>query len=173
MKRSEYLKEWYRKHPEKEKEYARRYRANHREQLRTAYYNRLDKELVYRNRYRSSLRGFFVRMLGGARKRYAVTITLDDLFEIWNRQEGRCALTDYEMVTSGSQYEPMKASLDRIDSNGIYEKENVRLVCLWSNIARHVQTDGDFIDLCALVAENAESKLRVDIFSDGHTEFCF
>ena len=47
-----------------------------------------------------------------------------------------------------------RGSLDRIDSNDTYCKNNIQLVCFWANTAKNNSTHGDFIKYCKMVAEH-------------------
>jgi hypothetical protein len=86
-----------------------------------------------------TLRGWLGYVLSGiksARTKQGVlfSITLRDLMGIWEKQSGRCALTGLEMLTRVRS--PYSASVDRIDSKGIYEIGNVQLVCVAANYAK-------------------------------------
>jgi hypothetical protein len=88
-------------------------------------------------------------------------ITINELDELWNLQDGRCALTG-ELMTwkgGGKGPTPSSVSLDRIDSTGSYTKGNVRLICFWVNSARMNMTDDEFLErVMGLV--NFQSGLR-------------
>jgi hypothetical protein len=63
-----------------------------------------------------------------------VTITYDDLWTLWQRQAGRCALTRIPMVHEFGN--PRSISVDRIDSAFGYIPDNIQLVCKWVNHAK-------------------------------------
>jgi hypothetical protein len=54
--------------------------------------------------------------------------------QLLDSQEGLCALTGIPMIFDGEEGDPEFAcSLDRIDSNGHYEKGNLQVVCKFAN----------------------------------------
>lgn len=65
--------------------------------------------------------------------------TEDDMMTVWERCEGRCAVSGLEfsevIVGTGRARRPYAPSLDRIDRTRGYEPDNVRLVCAVANFA--------------------------------------
>ena len=60
------------------------------------------------------------------------------LKELWDRQEGKCALTGFPLAIGRKVPNHMyEASLDRIDSSIGYEEGNVQFVCLILNYAKN------------------------------------
>jgi hypothetical protein len=61
------------------------------------------------------------------------------LFFLWEKQKGRCFLSGLELSllppSSGARFNRLAPSIDRIDSQKGYTKDNVRLVCLHINNA--------------------------------------
>lgn len=103
--------------------------------------------------YRKSLRGIMSVHLNNILKRKKhVTITIDNLIDLWNKQSGRCALTGVEMVTTAG--DPFKVSVDRIDSAAGYCPNNIQLVCTWVNMAKYTLSNEKFIAWCKLVARH-------------------
>ena len=82
-------------------------------------------------------------------------LTLDDVADIMDRQEGRCALTgwDIEFPEVGN---PQKApaSIDRINSSLGYTKENSQLLTRQVNMMKQSYAQDEFIKVCKAVAEN-------------------
>lgn len=65
-------------------------------------------------------------------------IDIDFLMTLWENQKGTCALSGINMTYlkgKGSHYYS-NVSIDRIDSNKGYTKDNVWLVCIWANTAK-------------------------------------
>lgn len=85
------------------------------------------------------------------------TLTPDDIIEIYERQEGLCALTGRELQWGpDTNRGPDTLSMDRIDSLGGYTKENVRLVTMWVNVARQRMTDDELVERCREVIAMSE-----------------
>lgn len=90
-----------------------------------------------------------------ARKNLAATsqITAQDIVDMWNSQNGLCAVTGRKMTHiygSGAAI-PTNASIDRIDNSIGYEPGNVRLVCKAVNYMKHCMTDAELLDWCQAV----------------------
>lgn len=77
------------------------------------------------------------------------------LEEIWNKQEGRCALTGLPMIPGNG------ASVDHIVPRcrgGGNERENLRWVLNIANRAKSSMTDEEFVSMCKAVAEHSLRK---------------
>lgn len=80
------------------------------------------------------------------------SITIDHMLHVLRLQGGVCPLTGLTLTfQSGSGVVFTNASLDRINPKIGYIQGNVRLVCLWANLARNSLTDEDFFYFCNLV----------------------
>jgi transcription initiation factor TFIIIB Brf1 subunit/transcription initiation factor TFIIB len=77
------------------------------------------------------------------------TVTPDDLFVIYQKQDGRCALTG-EMMTHDYGL-PTNISIDRINSSGNYEPQNIQLVCARINMMRGTMSVEEFKSWCSKV----------------------
>lgn len=80
-----------------------------------------------------------------AKKRKECDIDLDYLKELWEKQKGKCELTKIDM-TLDRKHQITQASLDRIDSNKGYVKNNVRFICLIMNYAKNSWTDENVLE---------------------------
>ena len=71
-------------------------------------------------------------------------------------QDGRCALT-------GIKFWPKyNFSVDRIDSSKGYSMDNIQLVLLRINLAKHTMSNDKFIDMCNQVTEfSRTARLKV------------
>ena len=101
-------------------------------------------------------------LLGNSKARskklgYDFDLTKDFLFELWNKQEGRCALTnDVLSIEEGqSRWTGSLVSLDRIDSTRGYTKDNVQFVTSSANYAKGSLTMDEFVNLCKKVIAHA------------------
>jgi hypothetical protein len=74
------------------------------------------------------------------------TLTLQDLVDLWERQKGRCALSNIVMTHHKDGQGPIdhNVSIDRKDVNVGYTPENTQLVCYRANIMRHSLSQGMF-----------------------------
>lgn len=93
------------------------------------------------------------------RKQCEVYITLEDLKDQWDRQDGKCFFTgrDLHIKTRDGLGPPTldQASLDRIDNNKPYEPGNIRFISTIANYAlNRYFTDKDLIKFCGQVTEN-------------------
>ena len=81
------------------------------------------------------------------------SLSLDDIADLYEQQEGKCALTDWPITFPevGAPYKT-DASIDRIDSSFGYFKENVQLVDKRINMMKQQYSQEDFIEVCKAVA---------------------
>lgn len=71
-------------------------------------------------------------------------LTIESLMEMWEAQNGRCALTNKKMTYAFNCL--FSVSIDRIDSNKGYTKDNVQLVCQGANYAKNKFTNSEFLN---------------------------
>lgn len=86
-----------------------------------------------------------------------VNISLDDLLNQWNKQEGICTYTGVKLI------HPIRivdesliylASLDRIDSNFGYVKNNIQFISAAANMAKNKMTHKEMLEFCNVIANN-------------------
>jgi hypothetical protein len=65
------------------------------------------------------------------------TITVDDINEMMEKQNGLCYWFNVPLNPSNNDKHPQQPSLDRLDRNKGYTKENVVLTCYSANIGRN------------------------------------
>lgn len=81
-------------------------------------------------------------------------IDIPYLMEIWERQQGRCALSNIPLKHKDeAKSQNTKASLDRIDSSKGYTKGNVQFVSCTINYAKSSQPDSTILELFTLLSE--------------------
>ena len=84
-------------------------------------------------------------------------ITVDDLVDLWEAQNGRCVATGLVMAhhRDGSGHKDFNASIDRINPRIGYTIDNIRLVCYAVNIMKHKMDEGEFYFLIKSVYEKS------------------
>ena len=113
--------------------------------------------------YRNTETGFWVglwnNLNGSAKTRnLPVEVEKSDILKLWKSQNGLCALTGIPMQLVKAKRETRarclnhyRASVDRIDSNLGYTKDNIRLVCAYVNIMRSDMTDEQLKFWCSAI----------------------
>jgi len=90
----------------------------------------MEKYLAQKFRYTTPRKGHS-RM----RQILPFNLTLDDVTNAYEAQDGKCAVTGIEL-THGEHTKHTNASIDRIDPERGYEPSNIRLVCSIVNVMR-------------------------------------
>lgn len=74
------------------------------------------------------------------------TLEVEDIFEIWAKQEGKCALSGVLMTYArdGQGSKDLNVSIDRIDPTLGYVTGNVQLVSYRVNLMKHTLTEDVF-----------------------------
>ena len=92
-----------------------------------------------------------------------LNLTLQDLKDQWEKQNGICPFTGWEMKTDectqkkGLRKTPDRASLDRIDSSKGYVKENIQFVCLIVQYAKNDWNESVIFDFANAVSKKSIS----------------
>ena len=94
-------------------------------------------------------------------------LTLQDLLDLWDNQDGCCALTGTPMEYVTQAIDPKRklhtnsVSLDRIDSYKGYVKGNIQLVIAKANLAKGPMTSEEFLSFCnAVVRKNNDKETK-------------
>ena len=133
--------------------------------VRYAKLRRSQKEANHKKR--STLIGTFSLSASSARCRArkigvdASCLTGEFLLDLWNKQEGKCAITGYAMTYGvesrrGSDY---GVTLDQIIPRGGYTVGNVQLVCWFANLMKTNMTMERLLEVCKRVVEKFDGKL--------------
>ena len=78
------------------------------------------------------------------------TLTVDDINEMFEKQNGLCFWFKMPLIPSNYSKHPQQPSLDRLDRNKGYTKDNVVLTCYSANIGRNennLETWKNFLNL--------------------------
>jgi hypothetical protein len=84
------------------------------------------------------------------------SITGSYLDQLWEQQQGKCALSGAQMSNDYHADKFSSVSLDRIDSNLGYTEGNVQLVLGIINIMKNVLTNDQFTTYCEKVVEHGK-----------------
>ena len=129
----------------------------------------------YRHNKQRSLEGYLARkvsQLKSARRKQGVQfdLTLKDCVQLYREQGGVCAMTGlvlyYGQPAADDKWLSQNISIDRIDPDGAYCKDNVQLICASINFMRGRLPVELFIDLCTRVAGRSDG--RSGRRRDGH-----
>lgn len=126
-----------------------------------------DYDISYHSGNRGDEFSKFRWFLARAKQRmykHVVDITLNDLKEQWEKQNGICPFTGWKiklMDDTGHRLPltPDRASLDRIDSSKGYIKGNIQYVSLMAQLAKNKWADEQLVEFCKAVAENKSAAL--------------
>jgi len=86
-------------------------------------------------------------------------ITIEDLKDLWDKQDGRCFYSGIKMNlpknSNGFKGKPLmeNCSVDRIDSNKPYQRDNIVLCCYGANIGKGIWNKEEYIYFCKLVSK--------------------
>ena len=106
-----------------------------------------------------SVRAYLSYLAGKGRRRREFSVSLDALCRLWEVQQGKCALTGWDMtMILGKGRVATNASIDRINSRLGYVSGNIQLVCRAANVAKNDLTSAEFMALCAAVMEKANAE---------------
>lgn len=138
---------WRKANPDKVKEKEKQYYEANKEKIR----------VKNRKRYTGlTLDQKFGQLLKNAKQRKTVEvfISIQHIYDVWEKQEGRCAYTKLPLTSEAHQLNTV--SLDRIDSSKDYVEGNIQLVCVPVNVMKMDSTEKQFVHLCQLVAQNSK-----------------
>ncbi|BAZ13642.1 hypothetical protein NIES4071_54810 [Calothrix sp. NIES-4071] len=89
------------------------------------------------------------------RRGHECSVTLADLKALWERQNGICPYTGWNLINLGSTTECesslrtiYRASVDRLDSSKGYTRDNIQFIAVIANFAKNVFTEQDLINFC-------------------------
>jgi len=113
----------------------------------------------------STLEGHITRIVSSSKrsakkKKLDFDINTSFIINMYNEQEGRCKISNILMTHKFSEKvgrhikDYYKISIDRIDSNKGYTKDNVRLVCAQINMMMGTMEDKEFHNIIQNIHDN-------------------
>ena len=85
-------------------------------------------------------------------------ITPEQLNDLWDKQDGRCALSGIFMTWhKGGEKRNTNVSIDRIDPNIEYMITNIQLVCWRVNLIKHTMTEDELYWWCKNIVTHKEN----------------
>lgn len=83
-------------------------------------------------------------------KRHSNQVEIDEFFvlELFEKQNKKCYWFNVDLIPSNIEKFPNQPSLDRLDRNIGYTKENVVLACYTANIGRNITSQEVFQVFC-------------------------
>ena len=93
------------------------------------------------------------------KKTHTITITRQELIDKYEEQSGRCAMTGVQLthIKDGTGMHDTNISVDRIDNDEGYTKDNVWLVCHVVNMMKNTMHLEDLLLWCELIYKNRKS----------------
>lgn len=97
------------------------------------------RHMVMQQSHEAYLRNLHTKLKSTRKKTHPWNLVPEDLIEIWDKQKGRCAVSGVALThhLDGSGAKEFNASIDRINNDQGYSRDNVRLVAYRINIMRH------------------------------------
>jgi hypothetical protein len=107
--------------------------------------------------------GYFSSIKCKARnKNIPFDITIEQAWELFLKQDKKCALTNFPLTFSESRHveaEKQTASLDRIDSSKGYIVGNIQWIHKQINYMKHMMSQETFINWCQLVVNHTSQSI--------------
>lgn len=91
---------------------------------------------------------------GAKARNYEFSITIEYIWELFLKQNKKCALSGLNLIIGYFNDNTQTASLDRIDNSKGYVEGNVQWLHKDINNMKHTHTEDYFINLCRLVVNN-------------------
>lgn len=108
--------------------------------------------------FKDEITGFYVNnVIFNSYKRSAnkrnlcFEITPQDIFDVYKRQNGLCAFTNAKLICDTDNYYSINWSIDRIDNDKGYIKDNIVLVSKTANMIRNRSTIKELLEFCNMV----------------------
>lgn len=87
--------------------------------------------------------------------KFKFDLTLDQVLELWDKQNGKCAISGLDMTTiRGKGKMILNASIDRIVPGNDYTISNIQLVCSHVNMMKSDLTEEELLEFCEAIINN-------------------
>ncbi|NJN07862.1 MAG: hypothetical protein HC874_16055 [Richelia sp. SL_2_1] len=113
------------------------------------------RNIIRRDEYSPFRNHLKVMKKSAKHRKHECSVTLADLKQLWEKQQGICPYTGWNLVLlpSTTDYQNTiltidRASVDRIESSLGYIPENIQFVAIIANFAKNVFTEQDLIKFC-------------------------
>ena len=102
-------------------------------------------------------------------KRHEITITINDLKDLWKIQKGKCYWLGIDMSLEDlfESHSPFSVSVDRLDSEKGYHRNNIVLTTRFANKGRGSYDNINFVERLNTLLEN-RSKEKIDLKIMGY-----
>lgn len=84
----------------------------------------------------------------------AKRLSVNDVYEIYHQQKGRCYWSNVPMRFPGIGTSIFQISVDRVDCSKGHTKDNIVLVCLGTNLARNASKTEDLVEWLDAIKDN-------------------
>lgn len=112
-----------------------------------------EKAALVNTKYTPEDRPYYSYLSRCNKRLHDCTVTVDYLKQLWDTQNGRCAISNIP-IAHASKDRMVMASLDRKDSTKGYIEGNVQYVAYAINLAKNNFPDEDAHRLMSLICEN-------------------
>jgi hypothetical protein len=120
------------------KDKRRKYRRDNREHTLE-----MDRKYAISSPY-AFIGRIFDALRSNRHKTHQITVTIDYVRNLYDKQEGKCALSKVKMVHK--RHDLRAISIDRINSEKGYEEDNIQLVCKFINLGKWTHSNQEVIE---------------------------
>lgn len=146
--------------------------AKHLHKLCNMCREQMDSEWIDHPLYSSAVhrywnQRFFVVKAQASRRGILFLLSKEDMLAQYLKQDGKCALTGLHMlceITRKDAKMNTSTSIDRIDSNGPYHRDNIQIVCRAVNTMKNDMTHSELLRWCGAILAY-QAKKEEEIFS--------
>jgi len=94
------------------------------------------------------------------KKYIGIDISKEEVYKLYLKQGGKCALSGVEMthIRTHDVEGDTNISIDRIDPEGLYDIENIQLVCKRVNFMKHNNNQKNFLNWVGLIYNNTNNE---------------